>query len=226
MRFASLLTQRLGADLVIVISPLMAVSFLVPDLPDRRFEAVLFTSEAGVAAVADGRLAGLPQTALCVGDATAEAARSAGFKAQSAGGDAGALIRMVTATGQRGPLLHLRGDNVTGDVAGHLTAAGIETEERIVYRQSPQPLTPSATALLRGSTPVIVPLFSSRSAALFAGAIATIEARAPLLLVALSPAVAVEIRHLDAALTRVAAEPRAVSMVDTIIEIVTGNPMP
>jgi uroporphyrinogen-III synthase len=68
------------------------------------------------------------------------------------------------------PLLHLRGRHARGDIAGQLGAAGLPVREQIVYDQKSLPLSDAALACLKGPAPVIVPLFSPRSARLFAGA--------------------------------------------------------
>ncbi len=71
-----------------------------------------------------------------VGDATANAAREIGFEdVISAGGDASALAVLVAdrLKKENGALLHLRGTEVAGDVAGFLAACGFETRAQIVY---------------------------------------------------------------------------------------------
>ena len=122
-----------------------------------------------------------------VGDATADAARAAGMRVVSAAGDAEALIRRILADGVRGPLLHLRGEHARGAIAQRLTAAGCPTREAVLYRQVEQPLSPEAMALLDGRAPVIAPLFSPRTAAIFSR---QHRGRAPLLVAAMSAQVA------------------------------------
>lgn len=172
---------------------------------------MIFTSETGVeAAVAGGW--SLPRTAYCVGDRTAQAAQAAGFAARSAGGDATALVALLTGERPPGRLLHLRGAEARGDVAATLTAAGIPTDEAVVYDQKEQPLTDAARALLCGDAPVIVPLFSPRSARLF---VAAGDWRAPLWIAALSPTVADEIGG-NAARMAVAGHPDVAHLLDAI----------
>ncbi len=77
-RFAAQVTARFGPGVRFVDSPLLAPRFLDPTLPAGPFDAVVFTSETGVAGYR--RLTAeqaLP--AWCVGPRTAEAARAAGF---------------------------------------------------------------------------------------------------------------------------------------------------
>lgn len=188
-RFASELANRFGKRLRPLISPLMAAEYLSPEWPDLPYSTLILTSETGAEAAARLRGQGraLPERALCVGDRTAEAARGLGFDAQSAKGDAEALIAMILESGDGGPFLHLRGREARGDIAPRLAAKGRPAHAAIVYAQVAQPLTAEAKALLSGHDPVIIPLFSPRSAALLAefGPFA-----APLKLVAISPAAA------------------------------------
>lgn len=183
-RFAAALADVISVP--VVISPLMATEFLSPALPHHAYSAVLLTSETG--AIAAGRLRDhLPKRAWCVGDRTAQVATEAGFDALSAKGDAGALAQMVWQSNETGRLLHLRGENVTGDLAGTVTKGGIVTDHMIVYRQVAQPLTAQAIGLLMGAGPVVVPLFSVRSAQIFAQAA---QSFGPVWVAAMAPIVA------------------------------------
>lgn len=84
--------------------------------------------------------------------------------------------------------MHLHGEHTRGDVAARLRAAGLAVEARMVYRQVELPLSDTAHALLQGEAPVILPLFSPRSARLLAGQIE--PPRAPCRIVAISTATA------------------------------------
>ena len=186
-RFARALGEI--CDLPVVISPLMAAQALNPVLPQGPFAAVVLTSETG--ADLAGRIPGLPRLAYCVGDRTAEVAAAQGFQAVSAVGDAQRLSAMILARNQAGPLLHLRGTESRGNLAETLTRGGTVTQEALIYDQKPQPLSDDARALLAAGRPLIVPLFSPRSARLFlqeAGSFA-----GPVWFAALSPAVAAEL---------------------------------
>ena len=186
--FAAALVQRFGARVRPVVAPLMVAHHLAPPLPPGPFAGVIFTSATGVDAAQRLR-EGLPDLAWCVGRKTAERATAAGFRARSADGDATALVAAILAAPSTGRLLHLRGENTKGEVAETLISAGIETETLVVYRQSGQPLTSAGRKALAEAGPVIVPLFSPRSAALFAAALPA-DLRASLWLVVISDAVA------------------------------------
>ncbi len=94
--------------------------------------ALIITSGQAVQAL-PASLAAVP--AFCVGDATANRLRAAGFlQVESAGADAAALFRLITA--RRLPGLHLLavGERQGLALARQLNAAGISTIRRKVYR--------------------------------------------------------------------------------------------
>jgi len=224
-RFATAVRGRFGARVRVVISALMAPQFLHPVLPVGPFDALILTSETGAEAArrisAEGGV--LPRQAFCVGDRTAEAALAAGFVPVSAGGDALALQALIGRAGVTGRLLHLRGADSRGDVAESLTAAGAEALSAVVYAQQPQPLSPEAALVLGGAGPVILPLFSPRSAVLFARAT---RPAALLWVAALSPAVADAATALVPARLIVAEQPDAAHLLETLAGwiVAGGNP--
>ena len=224
-RFADALCARFGADSRIVIAPLMAPVFLHPALPDIPFGALILTSETGAEAARRLSAEGIPLPihAYCVGDRTAACAAAAGFMPFSAKGDANGLLTLIRQSAPQGPLLYLRGTDSRGDVAKTLILAGIETCQAIVYTQIAQPLTPAAAALLARTDPVIVPLFSPRSARLLA---ALGPFKAPLCVGALSPAVASAAAILSPATMVTAAHPDAANMLDALDTLLAagGNP--
>lgn len=226
-RFGGVLARAFGDRLAILPAPLMAPQDLTPSLP-TGMAAVIFTSESAVHATArHPARAGLPTQAWCVGDRTAAVAAEAGFKARSAQGDAAALVRAILAAGQGGPLLHLRGADTRGDLAQTLTDAGLPTAEGVIYAQGALPLPQAALELLQQTAPVIVPLFSPRSAQILADQLP--GAAAPLWLVALSPAVAKAASALRPARLILAKTPDAPAMVAAIDTLLSQeadlNPM-
>ncbi|MDO5706528.1 MAG: uroporphyrinogen-III synthase, partial [Paracoccus sp. (in: a-proteobacteria)] len=152
--------DQLAADadtsaLPVLIAPLMRIVPLPHD--PAALEAargLLFTSAQAVPFAGAGR----GRIAYCVGGHTAGAARAAGFDVIEGPGDAAGLAPIVaTATV---PLVHPRGRYLARD----LGAQGV-----IVYDQEQLPPEPTALDLLAGDAPVILPLFSPRSARLAAG---------------------------------------------------------
>lgn len=223
-RFADELRTRFGPAVRIVLSPLLMPDYLSPALPED-VAGVIFTSETGVTALGRLRPArGLP--AWCVGDRTAQAARLAGYQARSAAGDAAALVAAILAEAHPGPLLHARGEDSRGAVAERLTAAGTPTAEALVYVQRPVPLTDEARRLLSGLDPVVVPLFSPRTAALLGAAVADMRGTAPLWVVALSPAVAEAAAPLAPARQAVAPNPDAFALLDAVEGLIAAPAQP
>lgn len=217
-------SQRFAAALAaitrlpVVISPLMETRYLPATVPPGDFSAVVLTSESGARA-AGGVLGRLPHRAWCVGDRTAAVAREMGFSATSANGDAEKLIARIRQGRESGPLLHLRGTNSRGNVAKTLTMGGIETEELIVYDQAERPFSPEARLLLNGDSSIVMPLFSPRTARIFAR---QGLARPGLWVAALSPAVAQEITGLATAGLEIADQPDAEGMLLAVQRLIAA----
>lgn len=218
------LDERFGGQVEAILSPLMAPVFLAPPLPTGEFGAVIFTSATGVAAAVALNIT-VPGRAFCVGRQTAKTATAAGFTATSTDGDAEALLAKLLADPPKGRLLHLRGEEARGNLAERLTKAGIPAEDLVIYRQDPQLLDPRAIALLREPIPVILPLFSPRSALLFANALPS-GMKAPLFLAALSPAVAELAAAIPHAALVVAARPDADAMLDAVATLIVAASPP
>lgn len=163
---------RIGAD--VIVAPILQI---VPVDHDgaalARAPGLVFTSAHAVASAGPGR--GRP--AICVGERTGQVARDAGFAVIQGAGTADSLVPLIAASPV--PLVHPHGRHL----AQRLAVPGV-----VVYDQRPQPLTARARAALMGARPVVVPVYSPRSARLLAGMAA--GARAPLWLVAISDAAA------------------------------------
>lgn len=222
--FAAALVSRFGPRVRPVIAPLMAPEFLDPVLPQGPFAAVILTSPTAVQ-WAERQNGALPKRAYCVGRQTAAQARAASFEAVSADGDADALVALILADPPPGRLLHLRGQEVRGDIPGQLRSAGLGAESAIVYRQAEQPLTAEASGLLRQAGPVIVPVFSPRSAQLLREAL-PIDLRAELWLAAMSPAVAESLEGVPRLGLDLAHRPDAEAMQDAVGRLLEMRPVP
>lgn len=214
-RFVAALPAALRARLTVVHSPLLEIVRTTGaiDLADAR--GIVFTSANGVATAA-GLTGRRDLPCFCVGEATTRAARAAGWTAHCAGENAEAMVAALIATPPEPPLMHLRGVHARGDVAARLTAAGTATRELAIYDQQMLSLTDAALALLNGPAPVIVPLFSPRTARQFAD---LAGGRAPLLIAALSRAVADPLESLDNAVLEVAKCPDSAAMVETVARL-------
>ncbi len=195
-----------------VLSPLMRIEPCGTQPAPEGIAALIFTSRNGVQAFArKSRRRDIP--CYTVGDATAALARAEGLDATSCSGDADRLVARMLADGVKGPCLHIRGEHGVGNIAARLTAGGIETTEAVLYRQVAQPLNAAALALLQREAPVIIPLFSPRTARLIS---VGFEGDAPKFVVAMSPAVAKAVDDARLQGVIVADAPDAAGMVEAI----------
>ena len=186
-----------------VISPVIEVVSLPVDLPS--YDEVILTSANGVAeAKRLGVKAGT--RAWCVGQRTAKLALEAGLEPISADGDADDLVELIlsqtTAT-----LCHIRGVYSRGQVAARLIAQGRVCKEAIAYDQRDIPPTEAALHALAGTDPIVLPLFSPRSALL----IPAVQ-QAPVHVIAMSSAVAAEVADLGADTVTIAENPNFEAM--------------
>jgi uroporphyrinogen-III synthase len=172
-------------------------SRLAPLLPGAQ--AVLFTSANGARAFAEAtRRRDL--AAFAVGDATADAARRAGFAATtSAGGNVEALAALVRERLRPadGALIHAAGKAVAGDLAAMLGGAGFEVRRAVLYEAEPsERFGPAAHALMQAGAVGLGLFFSPRTAETFARLArqSGLQAQcAGMIGIALSPAVAIRL---------------------------------
>jgi uroporphyrinogen-III synthase len=155
-----------------LVEPLMEIHYQAPETLDfDGVQAILCTSANGVRALARASgERGVPL--LAVGDATAARARAAGFgSVDSAGGDVGDLARLAAALlrPENGPLLHVAGNVVAGDLAGMLRAHGFTVERRVLYKaRATAALSSAAVDSLRAGAIAFALFFSPRTAEIFA----------------------------------------------------------
>ncbi|MGE0742189.1 MAG: uroporphyrinogen-III synthase [Hyphomonadaceae bacterium] len=169
--------RALGAEPLV--APLLTIVACAYNTNVEGAQALLFTSINGVRAFPDVRGA-RDCIVLAVGDATAEAARAAGFaNVRSADGDVAALAALANATLEpsKGKLIHIAGAHLAGDLAGELHAAGFIVERRIAYQAVAVTALPAAFS----TAPDAVLFYSARAAEAFLnlgapGAEATIAA--------------------------------------------------
>jgi len=168
------LARRMGlkgwAPVMCPLTTLIALRAL-PEIEGVR--GVIFTSANGV------RCASLPIAARdlpawCVGPATAEAAKDAGFRVITGPATAHGLAKKIIAEGPFGMYLHLRGRHGTNHLRQELTNAGFGLREALVYDMpAVEQVTPEARdALLSGEIRAAT-FYSPRAAHLFADMIAS-----------------------------------------------------
>lgn len=118
-----------------VVAPLLTIAPCAFDTSLRSVQALAFTSANGVRAFPMSREAtSIPVFA--VGDATAKAARAAGFEdVRSADGDVTSLASVIAASldASAGAVVHISGADVSGDLAGALRSFGFRAERRVAY---------------------------------------------------------------------------------------------
>ncbi|MFQ6018608.1 MAG: uroporphyrinogen-III synthase, partial [Kiloniellaceae bacterium] len=176
-------------------------------------QALLFTSANGLRAFAGlSPERGLP--AFTVGDASAAAARAAGFvRVEGAGGDVADLIRLVAARLDPGggALYHAAGRKLAGDLKGALEARGFTLRRAVLYHAEPaRRLSGALSAALAEGRLDAATFFSPRTAGTFVRLIGEAglgRACARLAAVALSEAVAEQLRGLDWGEVQVAERP-------------------
>lgn len=202
-----------GLDVRVVISPVQSIEAMDFDVP-HALKGAIFTSRNGVRAVE-----GKPIPCWCVGDVTMQAAIKKGWQACSASGDAEALFRRILADRPEGPLVHFRGAYARGNLATRLQAEGIDVQEVVAYRQVSEMLNHDAKSALNRENPIILPLFSPRSAA---QVVQQGPFPAPICVVAMSDAVAGEATALSPSQLVIADAPNAASMVAAIKQMAKG----
>ncbi len=212
--------QRFIADLKgvceyeAILSPLIGIEFAAekPDLADAR--GLIFTSSHGVAAL--GVRGGGPYLpTYVVGQKTAHAARENGWDVRQVYQNADAMVHALTATPPQAPLRHIRGVHTRGDVAARLTNAGIKTIDTILYDQPELAPSKAARDALVGEIPVIAPVFSPRTASL----LAKNRFKAPLLVAAMSEAVAKPLLALHITELKIAVRPESAEMARLVTDL-------
>ena len=133
-----------------LVAPLLSVDMLAADLGAGPWGALAMTSANAAAAIERhprrAELMALPVFA--VGRRTASAAYAIGFGNVTSADGAEKDLADLVAAGYRGgvPLLYLAGEDRAGDLAGELTAAGVEVRTVVVYRATKAVALPSGPA--------------------------------------------------------------------------------
>ena len=216
--FIGALDARVMAGVQVVISPLFNI---VPTgaRPDfTAYRGVIFTSARAVDLAGGSR----GKAAYCVGARTAEAASQAGWDVRFCAADAAALIpRLLDPS--IAPLLHLCGRHRRGQIAETLCAAGVKTDVEVLYDQQSHPLSSEAHDLLSRAGPVIAPVFSPRTALLLVQHEVSLQ---NVTAVALSPAVATELRDRGLARIIVTPQPSGKEMADAVEKLLRHSSLP
>lgn len=203
------------AGFIPVVAPLLTVTLLPDAVPDLAGAAALvLTSARAVHALPDS--ASVPVFTIpvfAVGEATASAARAAGFtQVTVAAGDVRALRAAVAGAGVRGSVYYLSGADITEPLA----IPGISIERHVVYRTDPvDGFAPPVVALFEKGDVAAVMLMSRRTGQACARAVdkqglaSFLSATKAL---CLSDSVLESVAHLLWGATRVAARPDSESL--------------
>lgn len=213
-RFTKAVNDRFGDAIEVAISPLQEIEWLDVDRADDQPEAPIFTSQNGVYGWNRAN-SGFTGVAYCVGPQTTELATQLGLQAVDCGGNADAVVGVVSKANLNGHVVHYRGVHGRGDIAQRLQTSGVNCEERVVYRQvalSPDPL---FSAVLSSDRPVLAALFSPRSATLFSEHVPN---DAAIWLAVISPSVAERLDLMLQCRMMVAEAPNAGAMLDLVEE--------
>jgi uroporphyrinogen-III synthase len=208
-------TRLRAAGHEVLVQPMLAPEYLPIDTAGDP-AAIAVTSRNGVRA-----LAFMPNAArwtrtpvFAVGEATAEAARRAGFRdVRSAGGDSAGLATLVATEldPAAGTVLYPSAEDRRPELETGLRAAGFRVHAAVAYRMRPATtLAAPVSSALRDRALDGVLLYSARTARTFATLVAAAglnDALAALTIYAISKATAEAAAWPDGALVQVAAHP-------------------
>ena len=193
-----------------------------PELNISDIKAILVTSANGVRALAE-RTSVRDIPIYAVGDATGTASRDAGFvQVHSASGDVEDLATLVIdmLDPKDGPLLHVAGSLVAGDLGGSLKSAGFICRREVLYEiHEAKSLSPTAVAALKDGGIGAVLLYSPRTAETFMQLIRKsrlVRACKDVAVICLSKAVAERINDLTWKAVLVADQPTQDSLLDVL----------
>lgn len=212
VRFVGQLPDRVQARVNTCYSPLIRITPLVERIPLGDTTALIFTSSNAVE-LASMLTKDRSMPAYCVGTATTQAAREAGWKAQFCGATSEKMIETLTTLRPDRPILHLAGVHTRNAISERLSSIGIKTSSFAIYDQITENFTKQAIDVLNSSIPVIAPLFSPRTARQFAS---QIPENAPIWLAALSDEVAKPLKSLNYHKLMICDQPDAKTMCKNI----------
>jgi uroporphyrinogen-III synthase len=149
----------------IVIDPIQKIEGVEISYDFTSVRGLLITSANGVAYL-PADLIGSNLPTFCVGKATTRAALKRGLMAQHLAATAQGLCNVLSAQVPQGPLLHLRGTHTSLDFEVYFCDTPVGVQNLITYRQTTQELGFETYKLLRGTNPIVLPVFSARTARL------------------------------------------------------------
>lgn len=215
---AQAFAKALPQEFAPLLSPLTGIEPNYRQVPPAdKVASVIFTSAQGVKLLPPKWGQGL--TAWCVGPATAEAARRAGFEVRVGPGTAAELVPLLVQDGQA-PFLHVRGSEVATQLVTPLRAAGLQADEHVLYSTPQVPLSAEADQALASGSVDIVTIFSTRAAHLLAEEDSSTWDLRRTRLISLSEGAAAPLAHLKFQSVHVSAAPNQNSVIETMRQTV------
>lgn len=218
-RFAARLSKSALQDVSICISPLLEID-KCGEAPDvSRYDGAIFTSARALdfaPTLSNG-------IAFCVGAQTAKAVKAAGWQVEMVAQTADELVARMQGAKVTGRFVHLAGEHRRGQIAQRLTQAGMQVDVFTLYTQHLRPLSQDAQRILAGEVPVIVPLFSPRTAAQFVDQAQDLRRVA---VAAISPSVAEVFQGKLPKALHIAKAPTGEEMVRTVEMLLCGDRFP
>ncbi len=207
----------------VVIEPLLTIvpkPDAVVDLSD--VQALALTSANGARILAE-RTTRRDLPVFAVGDATAAAARAAGFaEVESAGGDVVALAGLIASRLDpvAGLVFHPAARHLAGDLKGRLEAVGFAVRRVALYKSEPSGALSRATAsALRDGRIAAALFFSPRTGRTFVRLLSESRLTAAcgcMTAVCLSAAVAEDVKRLPWRALHIAAQPTQAALLDSL----------
>lgn len=215
-RFHDGLSKAIAARAELIVSPLLEIVGTGAKLDLSGVWGAIFTSAhaVGFGPAGNGR------AAFCVGETTQAAARARGWDIRQVSATAEDLLAEMDIVGIGGAVVHLAGRHLRMDIASVLRARGIAARAETVYDQKLLPLSTEAQLALVGTSPVIAPLFSPRSASHFVAQAADLT---QVNVVAISPAVAEVLPICKCASVVTARRPTAQEMRRSVEKLLSGH---
>jgi len=168
--------ERLAADFEsqgfdTLIEPMLTIDFVEdPSFSTVGAQAILLTSANGARALGNSS-APRDMPVLAVGEKTAEAARNEGFThVETAGGNVEALadLAALTLDPVKGPVIHVSGRDVAGDLAGALSARAFTYRRHVLYKaRAAEAFSEGLCDALSAGDIAAVVFYSARTAATF-----------------------------------------------------------
>lgn len=217
----------------VTLEPLLAIETM--PIGAQAFQGaagVVATSRNGLRALAksEALAEAIRLPVFTVGPATTELARELGFQRILTGkGSASDLVPLILSSriGEKGPLVHVSGEDVALDLAAELGHRGIGVRRVIAYRAvATDTLRPHTARAIADGTLDAVILMSPRTAAIFSELVGKAGLEEParrLAHVCLSPNVAGALKGLAPARVNIAVRPNFTGILEAVAQVATHS---